>query len=131
SGTLAVWGEQGLGDQILYASMIPDLAADASAVVLEVEPRLIPLFQRSFPSVQLRSLAGDPKNIGADAHVPMGGLGEFYRRSSDAFPRRAYLTADHERAAMLRASLPAGGKRIGISWRSANPSFGMHKTAML
>lgn len=131
-GTLAVWGEQGLGDQILYASIIPDVRAHAGSVVLEVEPRLIPLFARSFPGVQFCSLAGDPKEIRADAHVPMGGLGEFFRQRPEDFPRQAYLVADKGRAAGLRASLHADKKiAVGISWRSANPKFGMHKTAQL
>src|SRR5581483_9080743 len=50
-GTLLVWGEQGLGDQIIYAGMVPALSRRADAVVLEVEPRLVPLFRRSFPGV--------------------------------------------------------------------------------
>lgn len=132
TGTLAVWGEQGLGDQILYASIIPDVLAHAGSVVLEVEPRLIGLLSRSFPEVQFRSLAEDPKNIRANAHVPMGGLGEFFRQRPEDFPRQAYLLADKDRAAGLRASLHADKKlAVGISWRSANPKFGMHKTAQL
>lgn len=131
-GTLAVWGEQGLGDQILYASIIPDVRVHAGLVVLEVEPRLIGLLSRSFPGVTFRSLAGDPKEIRTDAHVPMGGLGEFFRQRPEDFPRKAYLVADKERAAGLRASLHADKKiAVGISWRSANPKFGMHKTAQL
>src|SRR5262249_7554094 len=39
-GTLLVWGEQGLGDEILHASMIPDVVARTPSVVFEVEPRL-------------------------------------------------------------------------------------------
>ena len=54
-GTLLVWGEQGLGDQILYAGMIPDLVDCISSIVLEVDPRLESLFARSFPAVK-----GDP-----------------------------------------------------------------------
>lgn len=131
AGTLAVWGEQGLGDQILYASMIPDALARAGSVILEVEPRLIPLFARSFPGVELRSLAEDADGVRADAHVPIGGLGEFFRQSSGDFPRRAYLKADPERASALRGLLPANKMPVGISWRSINPKFGMHKTAML
>ena len=52
SGALLVWGEQGVGDQVLYAGMIPELVGRADKVVLEVEPRLVELFARSFPEVR-------------------------------------------------------------------------------
>ena len=52
-GPLLVSGEQGLGDQILFASMLPDLAARVREVTVEVEPRLVPLFARSFPGVNV------------------------------------------------------------------------------
>ena len=55
SKRLLVRAEQGVGDQIMFASLIPDLAARARAeggsVILECEPRLVPLFARSFPGV--------------------------------------------------------------------------------
>ena len=50
-GPLLISGEQGLGDQILYASMLPDALARTPQITVEVEPRLIPLFTRSFPQV--------------------------------------------------------------------------------
>ena len=52
---LLVTAEQGIGDQVMFASMIPDLAAraarDGGSVVLECEKRLAGLFARSFPGV--------------------------------------------------------------------------------
>src|SRR5262249_45143447 len=50
-GTLLAWGEQGLGDEILAASMVPDLTGRATAVALQPTPRLVKLFARSFPGV--------------------------------------------------------------------------------
>ena len=58
---LLVRAEQGVGDQILFASLIPDLAAarkaEGGSVMLECEPRLVPLFARSFPDVTVRPAA--------------------------------------------------------------------------
>lgn len=132
AGTLAIWGEQGLGDQIIYASMIPEVLARAGDIILEVEPRLIPLFARSFPQAKLRALTEDPSGIRVDAHIPIGGLGEFYRLDQKDFPQRAYLAADRDRAARLRSLLKAEKKFvIGVSWRSKNQKFGIHKSALL
>lgn len=130
-GPLLVWGEQGLGDQIIYGSMIED-AAKRAQVVVDVDPRLVPLFARSFPQVRVRPLADEPNEGGLRAQVPAGGLGEFFRGGWQDFPRKPYLIADGERAERLRDAVRDGEKCIvGISWRSANPKFGEHKTAKL
>ena len=43
-GNLIVYGEQGIGDQILFSSMLPDLSIKHSDVILSVDKRLINLF---------------------------------------------------------------------------------------
>ncbi len=54
--TLLVMGEQGLGDEVLFAGMLPDVAealGPDGKLVLAVEERLAPLFQRSFPAAEV------------------------------------------------------------------------------
>jgi len=48
-GTLLAWGAQGVGDQIFFAGMVEDLKLRARQLVVEAEPRLVELFNRSFP----------------------------------------------------------------------------------
>ena len=57
-GPLLVSGEQGLGDQILLASMLPDLAERVCEITVEVEPRLVPLLIRSFPELNIVARGG-------------------------------------------------------------------------
>ena len=45
---LLVYAEQGLGDQIMYASCVPDLLRLSGACVIECASALVPLFTRSF-----------------------------------------------------------------------------------
>jgi len=45
--TVAVYGEQGLGDEVMFASMIPDLMK-TNKVIIESHPRLEKLFWQSF-----------------------------------------------------------------------------------
>ncbi len=131
AGTLAIWGEQGLGDQLLYGTMIPDAMKNAGGIILEVEPRLVSLFARSFPDAEVRSLTGDISAIHPDAHTPAGGLGAFYRQAMPDFPSRAYLVADQDRAVQLKSRLYPNKTVIGVSWRSTNKKIGIHKTAEL
>lgn len=133
-GPLLVWGEQGLGDQILYGSMIHDLTRRASSVMLELERRLVPLFARSFPAVDVWPIDATLCEKPCAAHIPIGTLGKFLRRSWDDFPQipRGFLKADPEQAAALRARLKIDDRLvIGISWRSSNKKLEKAKSAGL
>lgn len=136
--TIVVWTEQGIGDEILYASMIPDLIARAGACRIECSTRLMPAFTRSFPGIPITGWK-DPdqatSGANADVQVAAGSLGRYLRPSFDSFPRRkGYLKADPDLTARLRAAYEAraGGRKIvGISWRSGNAYLGADKTAKL
>ncbi|HEY0299740.1 MAG TPA: hypothetical protein VGC36_00280, partial [Rhizomicrobium sp.] len=123
-----------------FAGTIPDLAAraarDGGTILLECEPRLVPLFARSFPGVTVhgwdletkggvtRSRHGWLKQAGgANAFIEMGSLPKVLRGNIDAFPKaNAFLKpdgGDMARWAGLFASIgPA--PFIGVCWRSGN-----------
>jgi len=141
---LLVTGEQGIGDQIMFASMIPDLAAWAAqeegAILLECEPRLVPLFARSFPEVSVhrwdlesregvtRSRHGWLKAAGgASAFIELGSLARYLRRDLASFgARRAFLAPDGEETARWQAALSQAGEGpfTGVCWRSGNSAAG-------
>ena len=131
-GTLLVWGEQGIGDQLLYLGLVRDLLPFARRVVLAVEPRLTALVARSFPGVDVIPLDAASAMTDCAAHVPMGSLGRYLRSSATAFERSssaAYLVPDRTRLAMLRDRLAASGKRTcAISWFSGSERFGRFKS---
>lgn len=137
-GKLLLWGEQGVGDAILYAGMIPEALGRVRHCVLECDPRLRPLFARSFPSVEVVAIRNppDPRLAAADIayQSPLGSLPRWFRNRFEDFPpRRAYLAADAEKTARLRARYRAlgPGPVIGVSWRSKNPVVGEAKTTTL
>ncbi len=126
--TLVIVHEQGLGDEIMFASCMPDVMRRARRCILECDPRLIKLFARSFPGVQPiargtgRSvLAGDARAV----EVLAGTLPVLFRRTASAFPAHSgYLRADPDRIAHWRARLAAlgPGPRVGVSWRGGAAS---------
>jgi tetratricopeptide (TPR) repeat protein len=122
-----VVGEQGLGDQLMFASCLPDLVRTASQVSLSCAPRLEPLFRRSFAGVELRApQSGPPRGA---RWVPLGSLPRYFRRQAGDFPAAGgYLQADPGRIAGWRERL-AGlgpGPRIGLSWRGGTLSTRGH-----
>lgn len=125
AGKLLIWGEQGIGEHILYAGMLADAEAACPTPILEVETRLAPLFARSFPFANVIAQATPPApSLDATPwQVSLGGLGALYRKQEQDFPKRhRYLQADAEKTAALRQKYQAlkksDGKIIGISWRS-------------
>ena len=126
-GRLLIFAEQGIGDMILFASCVPDAARRAPKVVLEAPPKLVGLFARSFPGVDVRPHQGAnvyPEWLAevADirAGIAAGSLMRLFRRSAEAFPRHTgYLRADPARVARWRERLAAlgPGLKLGVSWR--------------
>lgn len=115
--TLIVYGEQGLGDEVMYASCIPDVARD-NKVVLECDPRLEGLFRRSFPNVDVygtrREAADWLDKYQFDGRCSVGTLPKHFRRSREEFPGTPYLTADPERVTQWKAIF--NRPTIGICW---------------
>jgi len=132
--TILLWGEQGIGDEIMFASLVPEVAA-ASRCVLECERRLVPLFARSFPTVEAIA-RGDPPHArtaapDVTAQSPTGSLARWLRRHREDFPARpGYLKADAGWAAQLRASY-GPGPVVGLSWHTTNPLSGAQRSIPL
>jgi len=130
-----VVGEQGLGDEVAFANMIPDVLSALGPdgrLMLAIEPRLISLFQRSFPGaaifahhtakVEGHTLRGAPTDqMGLiDLWAPLASLLLRFRPSAKAYPTTAgYLTPDPARVRHWRDLLEAlPGPRVGLLWKS-------------
>jgi tetratricopeptide (TPR) repeat protein len=133
---LLVHNEQGLGDQIMYASALAEVVAQAEAVTLVASPELVALFQASFPTVRVLPalngrFAGDhppPPWLGElgqiDYQIPIGGLMHVLRNTPASFARPApYLRpSDAARARWARRLPVAKALRVGVCWAS-NPAL--------
>ena len=133
---LFVSAEQGLGDEILFASLLPEIAADVAALGIAVQPRLVPLFRRSFPDAEViahktetrdgRIRRGFPGLAGRyDAWALMGDFLKTRRARVDAFPaHNDFLVPDPARAAHWRDYLAGlgDGPKAGLLWKSLKGS---------
>ncbi len=120
--TVIIQGDQGLGDEIMFASVIEDAAKDAK-LIYDCHPKLETVFRRSFPNIQVygsrkdRSVPWlDESNAGARHHV--SSLGRFYRIREKQFPRKPYLIPNPELMEKWRESLKDLPKPwVGIAWQ--------------
>lgn len=118
---LVVLGEQGMGDEILFFSALPELMVRLGTNAIEVQcyPELRGIVERSF-----KVRTSDRKILGeineGDAVVALGDLFPFYRRDKSHFPRKPYLKPDPVKVEKWRKYLNEFGNRqkIGIGWYS-------------
>lgn len=134
AGVLLLWGEQGIGDQILFGSILPETPSCADRTLVALDKRLIPLFQRSMPGLEFVDLASASGLSGVDMQLPLGSLPLHFRRSAGDFlaARHPYLLANQDRAKALRRKIERPGKLVcGISWHSSRKQLGPHKSVQL
>jgi tetratricopeptide (TPR) repeat protein len=137
---ILVVGEQGLGDEFMFANILPDLqraVGPEGKLQIAVDPRLVPLFRRSFPQAEVGSY-DDRKLIDKDGnkelrfipfaverdepdfYAPMGTPLHMLRKRLEDFPHQTFLKPAPERVAQFREVLQVGGPGpyVGICWRS-------------
>jgi len=132
SGSLLIWGEQGIGDEIMFAGLIPDVIRTGNRCVLDCQERLKPLFARSFPGVDVVSGCGPGLHPELEivAQLPCASLPGVFRNTSAAFAATTspYLVADAAERDRLRASYADGRRLVGLAWYTNNRKWGSQRT---
>lgn len=123
---LLVNADQGIGDELMFASCLPDAMEISGSVVVECNPRLVSLYQRSFPGIDI--IPAEKKQdfywhqgLGEiDYRINLSGLAEFFRGKESDFPQhQGYILPDTAKVNDWRERLNTlgDGINIGISWR--------------
>ena len=118
---ILIWKEQGIGDEIIFCSMLSELKAKSEKLIVHCDKRLIPLFKRSLSKDII--FEGSKNNINEkdyDVHIPMGSVSKYFRENLKSFSvtSKGYLKADKDRTLKIRNKLLKDKKQtlIGISW---------------
>ena len=127
-----LWEEQGLGDLVMYSSLIEELRNSVSQLIFQVDQRLIPLFQRSF-SEDIRFIAPQRKvfELEYDSHIGIGSLPLHFRPNLKSFEKTSgrYLQHNAELTKKIKSKLQKDDKReiYGISWRGGSLKHNVNK----
>lgn len=121
--SLAVIGEQGIGDEIFFASMIPEAMIRCKKVVYCCDERLITIFERSLPGLKCKTRYVDARQDLLDgdytAFIPAGDLFPLFRRRKEDFPRKPFLKAQNERIGQFEQYRG----RTGLAWSGRHGSI--------
>lgn len=134
---LMLYGEQGLGDEVLFANVLEDVLADlgpSGRMTFAITDRLLPLFKRSFPQITLGAHLTFGKEgkryrtapfmqdwADVDYWIPVGELLKGYRADVGSFPNRpeGFMLADPKRVEHWRGILSElPGMKVGLLWTS-------------
>jgi ADP-heptose:LPS heptosyltransferase len=133
-----VWTEQGIGDQILYASLIEALAREVEHITVIIDLRLVNLLQRGCKAKNVKFLTHNArvKMKDHDSHIPIASLGKYFISRVWDIPNSVsfgYMKPDPDRVAALRKEygIHEDDYVVGLSWTSTAPVIGPHKSVPL
>ena len=117
---------QGIGEDIIFSGLLPEVRQMVSTLYVYVDPRLQPLCKRAMPEIEFVKDLEELQNLECDYHLPLGSVPGVIRNDISDFERtvKGYLKADPQRVESIRNELQLDGKTvIGISWKSFNTRY--------
>jgi tetratricopeptide (TPR) repeat protein/ADP-heptose:LPS heptosyltransferase len=130
---LLVWPEQGVGDEIMFSSILPDVLKEVSSITVMIDSRLIDLFKRSFDKkINFIDSNANINTLNYNYHIPIGSLAKFYRTSEVLFQngKKQYLEVDLFKLNNVKKLINFEENKIliGVSWKSSNPKSGLKRS---
>ena len=129
-GRLFIWSEQGIGDQILFLSLLFEVLKSNNQIIVSTDKRLIKLLERSFKKIKFISSESHFSEINFDYQISLSSLGSIYRKSHESFKSQPYSFLKANKIKSLKKQL-GDNKVFGISWLSLNKELGQFKSIKL
>jgi tetratricopeptide (TPR) repeat protein len=132
---LLILKEQGIGDKILFGSLLHEIDDGKREIYVEVDERLLSIFKRSFLHISFFTSQNYPIAFKPDITLGIGSLAGFLRQSTAAFKNQKikFLESEKYKTLELKDRLRQlkthpHQKVCGIAWRSQNKQFGIQKS---
>ena len=122
---ILIWGEQAIGEQILFSSILSDVIPKFEKVILCINDKLLNLIQRKFNNLEVYPLSKKIDENKFDYHLPICSLAKYFRNNIESFP-------DIVDKPFLKDQRISNEKlRCALSWKSSNLRLGEFKSIML
>ena len=134
--SVLVWCEQGIGDQLLYGSLLAALKNHADKVTVMIDIRLAGLLQRANPDITFIPHSAKVNNSEYDSHIPIGSIGRHFIKTKadiEEYVQYKFIKPDPKRIEQVNQELKFGDGSfvIGLSWASTAPRIDKHKSIKL
>lgn len=134
--SVLVWCEQGIGDQLIYGSLLRKVKSCTKKVTVMIDVRLMNLFQRANPDITFIPHSAKVKNSDYDSQIAIGSIGRHFIKSREdiiSFRSTNYIKPDPERIKQVKQelNLQPNDFVIGLSWASTAPRIDKHKSIKL
>lgn len=129
-----LWSEQGIGDQIMYGSMINQFSKLCNKLTVRLDERLIKLFNKKNPDIKFIGKKDMINDAEFDHHMSLVDLGKFFRLNTNEFKKTKfpYITFEKQLSTKIKNSFEKKNQFIiGISWTSKNKEMGEDKSIYL
>jgi tetratricopeptide (TPR) repeat protein len=132
-GRIFIFQEQGIGDQILCASVFHEIDKEKKVIYIEIDEKLFPIFNRSFENLKFVTSKNYPNSNSYETTFGIASLPSFFRKNINAFNinRHSFLLSDKDKTSRYRERILSEAplnKICGISWQSKNQTIGKYKT---
>ena len=124
---ILIWGEQGIGEQLLFSSILPDVKTKFKKVLVYVEDKLVKLFQKQFNNMEFYPLSKKIDENEFDYHLPMCSLARIFRNGIDSFHNNQITIQEN----FNKTKSPKEKLRCALSWKSTNQDLGNVKSITL
>jgi len=131
---LLVWGEQGIGDQILFLRFLKDLEPHVDNLVIKIDERLHEIIKRFFPKALFFKGSVNTPKVMINSQIPICDIGSLFIKSINDVKKnhKKYLISDSKFTNKLKQNLKNKNKLIcGLSWISKNEVIGVSKSISL
>ena len=124
---ILIWGEQGLGDQILFSSILPDLTKKFKRATLLIDKRLCKIMKESIPNLNVKNISEPIKEAEYKSQISLCSLARYFRKDIISFSsNQPFLKVNNDRFFKSNQKL-----RCAISWKSKAGLKSYDKSATL
>ena len=127
SKTILLIGEQGIGDEIMYSTIIETLYTKVEKIYLLCDHRLIDLFKEKYSFLKFINYEYSKEIINIECKLAIGSLPKYFRNTEINFFNKNQSHND-QKSILRKSNSP---KIIGLSWHTENSQFGPERNISL
>lgn len=132
--SILIWSEQGVGDQILYATLLPEVSNYAQSITVSTDKKLIPVLQQAYKNITFIDKKIPLSGEEFEYQIPIASLPKLLRPNLESFlsVNKSHLRCGEDHLQNVKQfvseKIDPTKKKCGLSWFSGNQRLGSDKS---